>query len=131
MTAVICAIALTLVPAPDGCQRGGHARAASDPSRGGHALLVLEPTGPLRPWECIHRKEAAWDDDRDPYWGGLQMDRTFQRQYGSDMIRRYRGLANVWPIREQMVVAWRAVVGYAGIPARGYGPWPNTRLGCA
>lgn len=125
MTAIVCAIALTLVPAPDGCQRGGHAHAASDPSRGGRATLVLEPIGRVEDWICIHNREGAWNDRHDPYWGGLQMDRGFQRAYGSDMIRLHAGgLADTWTPREQMVVAERAR------RVRGYAPWPNTARAC-
>lgn len=131
MTAIICAIALTIVPAPPDCQRGGHARVVPEQHRGGHALLVLEPVGSVPVWVCIHRKEAAWNDRGDPYWGGLQMDRGFMLTYGRDMIARYGGWADRWPIREQLVVAWRAVVGYGRFGPRGYGPWPHTRHGCA
>jgi hypothetical protein len=129
MTALLCSLAISLGgPCPD--PRGGHALPI--PPRGGHALVVLEPTGPVPIWVCIHRHEAAWNDRGDPYWGGLQMDRGFMGTYGRDMIRRYRGrLADAWSPRDQMVVAWRAVVGFAGFGPRGYGPWPNTRRGCA
>ena len=76
-------------------------------------------------WVCIHRHEAAWNDDADPYWGGLQMDRGFMRAYGGDMIRRHHGgLADTWTPAEQIVVAERA---YA---TRGFAPWPNTARSC-
>lgn len=129
MTAVLCGIVLGFSTASPGCQHGG--AAIPVPPRGGHAALVLEPTGPVPVWVCIHHHEAAWDDTRDPYWGGLQMDRTFMLEYGRDMIARYRGWADRWSPRDQMVVAWRAVVGYGHWGPRGYGPWPNTRHGCA
>lgn len=76
-------------------------------------------------WLCIHRYEGSWADSGDPYWGGLQMDRGFMTTYGSDMISRYGGYANVWPPLVQMVVAERA---YAS--GRGFGPWPNTARHC-
>lgn len=76
-------------------------------------------------WTCIHNHEGAWNDSGDPYWGGLQMDRSFMSSYGSDMIRKYGGYANVWSPRDQMIVAERAY--YSG---RGFGPWPNTRRMC-
>lgn len=130
MTVVLCSIALALGgPSCDPSPRGGHA--LEPPARGGAAALVLEPIGPLDVWICIHGKEAAWNDDAAPFWGGLQMDRTFMLEYGRDMIRRYHGWANRWSPRDQMVVAWRAVVGFAHWGPRGYGPWPNTRIGCA
>lgn len=130
MTVLLCALALATGSHPCGPARGGHAQ--EPPSRGDRATLVLEPTGPVPIWVCIHRNEAAWNDDADPYWGGLQMDRGFIATYGGDMVRKYGGrLADAWSPRDQMVVAWRAVVGYAGFGPRGYGPWPNTRRGCA
>lgn len=136
MTAIICAIAITLTPAPVDCQRGGHATHQAWMERGGHALIVLEPTGPVPIWICIHKKEAAWNDTGDPYWGGLQMDTGFMQSYGADFIREYHGWADRWSPRDQMVAAWRAVTGYTRhdgrvFTARGYGPWPNTRIGCA
>lgn len=127
MTVLLCALAL--VGSPCGPSRGGHAEVV--PARGGHAEVILEPVGSVPVWICIHNHEAAWNDSGDPYWGGLQMDRDFMTTYGMDKVKRYHGWANVWPIREQLVVAWRAVTGYAGFGPRGYGPWPNTRRGCA
>lgn len=76
-------------------------------------------------WLCIHRYEGSWTDSGDPYWGGLQMDRGFMSTYGSDMIARYGGYANVWPPLAQMIVAERAFAS-----GRGYGPWPNTARAC-
>jgi hypothetical protein len=127
VTAIVCGLVIGFSTP---CARGG--QAIPIPPRGGHAALVLEPTGPVPVWVCIHGHEAAWNDARDPYWGGLQMDRGFIATYGGDMVRKYGGrLADAWSPRDQMVVAWRAVVGYHGVRARGYGPWPNTRHGCA
>ena len=34
-------------------------------------------------WLCIHRHEGAWNDPNPPYYGGLQMDISFQRAYRS------------------------------------------------
>jgi hypothetical protein len=76
-------------------------------------------------WVCIHSHEAAWNDDADPYWGGLQMDRGFMQAYGGDMIRRHHGgLADTWTPAEQIVVAERAY------ETRGFRPWPNTARSC-
>ena len=76
-------------------------------------------------WLCIHHYEGSWQDTGDPYWGGLQMDRTFMYGYGSDMIRRHNGgLANTWTPLEQITVANRAYV------TRGFTPWPNTARFC-
>jgi len=75
-------------------------------------------------WRCIHRYEGPWHDAGDPYWGGLQMDRTFMRQYAPRHLLR-RGWANRWTPIEQMWVAERAL--RAG---RGFYPWPNTARIC-
>jgi len=75
-------------------------------------------------WRCIQRHEGPWRDAWDPYWGGLQMDRTFMRQYAPRFLLR-RGWANRWTPAEQMWVAERAL--RAG---RGFYPWPNTARIC-
>ena len=75
-------------------------------------------------WRCINRYEAEWRDAWDPYWGGLQMDRSFMRAYAPRHLLR-RGWANSWTPIEQMWVAERAL--RAG---RGFYPWPNTARIC-
>lgn len=75
-------------------------------------------------WRCIHRYEGAWEDGWDPYWGGLQMDRSFMRHYAPRHLLR-RGWANRWSPIEQMWVAERAL--RAG---RGFYPWPHTARLC-
>ena len=75
-------------------------------------------------WLCIHRFEGGWADSGDPYWGGLQMDRSFMLAYAPRVLLR-RGWANRWSALEQMWVAERAH--RAG---RGYTPWPNTARSC-
>ena len=57
------------------------------------------------------------------YYGGLQMDRTFQRTYGPELYRR-KGTADRWTPDEQIAVASRAVA------SRGFHPWPNTARTC-
>jgi hypothetical protein len=78
----------------------------------------------LAEWRCIHRWEGSWTDPNSPYYGGLQMDLSFQRAYGAGLLRR-KGTANHWAPYEQMWVAERAVK--AG---RGFYPWPNTARRC-
>ena len=78
----------------------------------------------LRAWRCIHKYEGAWRDPNAPYYGGLQMDLSFQRQYGSSLLRR-KGTANHWSRYEQMWVAERA-----HRTGRGFQPWPNTARSC-
>jgi hypothetical protein len=77
-----------------------------------------------RAWRCLQRYEGAWTDPSDPYWGGLQMDRSFMRAYAPRHLLR-RGWANRWSAVEQMWVAERAY--RAG---RGFYPWPNTARAC-
>jgi hypothetical protein len=77
----------------------------------------------LREWLCIHRFEADWRDRAAPYWGGLQMDITFQRRYGP-MLLRTKGTADHWTPLEQIWVAERAR------RTRGFWPWPNTARAC-
>jgi hypothetical protein len=73
---------------------------------------------------CIHRFEGSWTDYGDPYWGGLQMDKTFMLGYGRDALRRFGYWANTWPARVQVIVAARAY------RVRGFHPWPNTAHYC-
>jgi hypothetical protein len=75
-------------------------------------------------WLCIHRYEGPWRDPNAPYYGGLQMDLTFQRMYGLALLRR-KGTADRWGALEQMWVAERAL--RAG---RGFYPWPVTARRC-
>jgi hypothetical protein len=75
-------------------------------------------------WLCIHRLEGAWTDPSPPYYGGLQMDLSFQRTYGRELFRR-KGTADKWTPLEQMWVAERA-----HRSGRGFYPWPNTARYC-
>lgn len=75
-------------------------------------------------WLCIHRYEGAWSDPNPPYYGGLQMDFSFQRRYGGHLLRR-KGTAEHWTPLEQMWTAERA-----HRSGRGFYPWPNTARYC-
>jgi hypothetical protein len=80
-------------------------------------------------WLCIHRYEQhpaqGWATRTgNGYYGGLQMDITFQRAYGPELLRT-KGTADRWTAYEQMWVAERA---YRS--GRGYYPWPNTARTC-
>ncbi|HWM14393.1 MAG TPA: hypothetical protein VNO56_07930 [Gaiellaceae bacterium] len=75
-------------------------------------------------WLCIHRYEGAWNDPHSPYYGGLQMDITFQRAYGRYLLGK-KGTANRWKPLEQMWTAERA-----RRSGRGFYPWPNTARRC-
>ncbi len=75
-------------------------------------------------WRCIHRHEGPWNDPNAPYYGGLQMDLTFQRSYGRYLLRK-KGTADRWRPREQMWTAEKA-----RRSGRGFYPWPNTARAC-
>jgi hypothetical protein len=75
-------------------------------------------------WLCIHRHEGRWKDPQAPYYGGLQMSRSFQRAYGRYLFR-LKGTANHWTPVEQMWTAERAHQSGAG-----FYPWPNTAAAC-
>jgi len=80
-------------------------------------------------WLCIHRYERdpsqGWRTDTgNGYYGGLQMDISFQRTYGPELLRR-KGTAQNWSAVEQMWVAERA-----HRSGRGFYPWPSTARNC-
>ena len=75
-------------------------------------------------WQCIHRYEGSWTDSGAPYYGGLQMDISFQQTYGWHLFR-VKGTADHWTPLEQMWVAEKA---YRS--GRGFYPWPNTARAC-
>jgi len=83
----------------------------------------------LAAWLCIHRGERnaaeGWATNTgNGYYGGLQMDQSFMRAYGRELLRR-KGTADRWLPVEQMWVAERA---YRS--GRGFRPWPNTARAC-
>jgi hypothetical protein len=75
-------------------------------------------------WLCIHRYEGNWSDGAGPYWGGLQMDLSFQSTYGGWLLR-HKGTADHWSPLEQIWVAVRAS------HSRGFSPWPSTARSCS
>jgi len=73
---------------------------------------------------CIHKYEGDWDSNTgNGYFGGLQMDISFQRAYGKEFLRRW-GYAHRWPVWAQLLVGRR------GYYDRGWYPWPNTARFC-
>jgi len=92
-----------------------------------HKLLAVHRLAgsDLSIWMCIHSYEGAWNDPNAPYWGGLQMDLSFQQTYGSDFMRTFHGTADKWPVWAQITAARRA-----RDSGRGYSPWPNTARYC-
>lgn len=121
MTLLLCALALCGPP------RGGHA-VPVPPPRGGQAtaLVIVRDLPTFRAFVCIHEHEGRWNANTgNGYHGGLQMDWSFMRAYGRDMLAKYRGRgAEAWTPAEQILVAHRAWL------TRGFGPWPNTRIPC-
>jgi hypothetical protein len=91
-----------------------------------HSVMRRFQKGPphRREWLCIHRYEGSWTDPGSPYYGGLQMDLSFQRSYGAYLFQT-KGTADRWTALEQMWVAERA---YRS--GRGFYPWPNTARYC-
>ncbi len=80
-------------------------------------------------WLCIQRHERhptqGWSTRTgNGFYGGLQMDISFQRTYGADLLRT-KGTADRWSPLEQMWVAERV---YRS--GRGFYPWPNTARYC-
>jgi hypothetical protein len=74
---------------------------------------------------CIHLYEGAWNANTgNGYYGGLQMDLTFQSRYGADFLHRW-GTADKWPVWAQLQAAARAYQS-----GRGFYPWPNTARAC-
>lgn len=77
---------------------------------------------------CIHTYEGAWNavsDSVPTYYGGLQMDATFEAAYGGDVLASRGGAhADRWPKHDQLMVAYR------GYRARGYTPWPTAAAAC-
>ena len=82
----------------------------------------------LRPWLCVFRYERSprqgWRTNTgNGYYGGLQMDVAFQRNYGRWLVQR-KGLAHRWTPIEQIWVAER------GRRVQGWHAWPNTARAC-
>jgi len=81
---------------------------------------------------CIHSHEGAWNANTgNGYYGGLQMDSSFQRAYGYTYLNGSRinfmtlwGYAHNWPVWAQLQA------GKNGYKDRGWRPWPNTARMC-
>jgi hypothetical protein len=91
--------------------------------RARRAWLHAKHPPELQDWLCIHRYEGSWSDSGSPYWGGLQMDLSFQQAYGGWLLR-HKGTAENWSPLEQIWVAVR------GARVRGFSPWPATARYC-
>lgn len=80
-------------------------------------------------WLCIYRHERhprqGWSTNTgNGYFGGLQMDLSFQRAYGRELLNR-KGTADNWTATEQIWVAERAFR-----EGRHFYPWPNSARSC-
>lgn len=83
------------------------------------------PSSLVESFACIHRYEGAWNANTgNGYYGGLQMDLTFQSLYGAEFMARW-GTADKWPVWAQLKAAIRAHQS-----GRGFYPWPNTARAC-
>lgn len=73
---------------------------------------------------CVHSHEGAWNSNTgNGYYGGMQMDMSFQAAYGPEYLAAY-GTADHWPVADQLHAAYRAW------QSRGWTPWPNTAAMC-
>jgi hypothetical protein len=88
-----------------------------------HTPIVSAESGVIQGLLCIHSHEGSWSDPDAPYWGGLQMDLSFQSAYGPEFLSRW-GTADHWPVWAQLQA------GVRGYHARGWSPWPNTARYC-
>ena len=82
----------------------------------------------LRTWLCVFRHERhplqGWRTQTgNGYYGGLQMDIAFQRNYGRWLLRR-KGRAHRWTPIEQIWVAER------GRRVQGWYAWPVSARRC-
>ena len=91
--------------------------------RSAQAYRTAQHPPHLREFLCIHRYEGSWTDTNAPYYGGLQMDVSFQHSYGGWLYTR-KGTADHWSPLEQIWVAEKA------LKSRGFWPWPNTARYC-
>jgi hypothetical protein len=78
-----------------------------------------------RAFECVHAGEGGWTAHTgNGYYGGLQMDLSFQRNYAPWALRTF-GTADRWPASVQVATAIQAWAS-----GRGFRPWPNTARAC-
>ena len=97
--------------------------------RAAHARRLAHAPPRRSAWLCIYRHERhpaqGWATRTgNGFYGGLQMNVSFQRTYGPHLLRR-KGTADRWTALEQIWVAERA---YRS--GRGFYPWPNTARYC-
>lgn len=91
----------------------------------GYKLRLIRRAPVYAALACIHSYEGSWDaySSAGPYYGGYQMDPTFEATYGPDYVRLW-GDASSWPAAMQTAAAYRAT------RAVGYTPWPSSAALC-
>jgi len=74
---------------------------------------------------CIHSYEGSWSaySPAGPYYGGYQMDPSFESHYGGEYMQMWGDALN-WPVPMQTAAAWRAT------QEVGYSPWPASAAAC-
>jgi hypothetical protein len=72
---------------------------------------------------CVHNGEGSWSDPNPKYYGGFQMDISFQQSHGARYLGKY-GTANHWPVMVQIRVTRSVVIN------SGWGQWPQTARNC-
>jgi hypothetical protein len=74
---------------------------------------------------CIHSYEGSWTaySPAGPYYGGYQMDPSFETTYGPDYVELW-GDASSWPAAMQTAAAYKAT------RTVGYTPWPSSAAAC-
>jgi hypothetical protein len=108
--------------------------AAGQTAQASSKSMLHHPSSIVRGLLCIHHYEGSWADDGAPYWGGLQMDKSFQKTYGWFRTGKHKehkwyfvdrwGTADKWPVWAQLVAGIHAYF------SRGWNPWPNTARSC-
>ena len=100
-------------------------------------ILVRQAQALPRQWLsdalCVYQHErgpSGWSTNTgNGYYGGLQMDLSFQRIYGTWLLRN-RGTADRWTPTQQLRIAYRAHRGWKDYDGRGWSPWPNSARRC-
>jgi hypothetical protein len=122
--ALVAVVSPAAAPASSSGERANVLRAIDRMGRAERAHPAASRPPYRSAWLCIQRHEGAWTDAGAPYYGGLQMDLSFQRTHAPALLRR-KGTANRWTPLEQMWVAERALR-----RGTGFYPWPNAARLC-
>ncbi len=94
--------------------------------RAHHYRAQLQSRAPVyAALSCIHSYEGSWSaySPAGPYYGGYQMDPSFETAYGAKYVQLW-GDASNWPAAMQTAAAWNAT------QVVGYSPWPTSAANC-